>query len=292
MSILPARPWLLSLAALCAFCAARADDIIAEETAEQELSASGRKWLSFHAFADVETAYICRGTIYDTRPYSAQYAAVEADLDMFGVIEPSIWTYSAMSSSGQSSELLRYAYAEADYLLRYYYDIELAEGWRLRNGVGKQWVTNPGFRGGHTVVDWQVLQVLQTPWLTPYWRLRIIRRPFEETYWVVGVKRSFGLCEDLSFTADFFGDLGDARHFANLYGPNGAKPGASYHGGLQALNFVLRLDYRLVEHVGLFAFVGQFCLTSDDARDAVKATKAPEARRDLTYGGVGVAVDF
>lgn len=32
----------------------------------------------------------------------------------------------------------RYAYAEIDYLLRYYYDIDIAEGWRLRNGVGPQ----------------------------------------------------------------------------------------------------------------------------------------------------------
>ena len=60
---------------------------LADETAGE-----GRKWLSFSAFADVETAYICRGTIYDTRPFSAQYAAVEADLGTFGVIEPSIWT--------------------------------------------------------------------------------------------------------------------------------------------------------------------------------------------------------
>lgn len=291
MNTRPTRPLLLSFAALCVFCAARAEDIVADETAEA-VSAHGRKWLSFSAFADVETAYICRGTIYDTRPYSAQYAAVEADLDMFGVIEPSIWTYSAMSSSGQSSELRRYAYAEADYLLRYYYDINLADGWRLRNGVGKQWVTNPGFRGGHTVVDWQALQVLQMPWFTSYWRLRIIRRPFDETYWVVGVKRAFELCDGLTFTADFFGDLGDSRHFANLYGPNGVKPGANYHGGLQALNLVLRLDYRLAEHIGIFAFVGQFCLVSDDARDAVKSMKIPEARRDLTYGGVGLALDF
>ena len=44
--------------------------------------------------------------------------------------------------------------------------------------------------------------------------------------------------------------------------------------------------------IGLFAFVGQFCLVSDDARDAAKATKTPEARRDLTFGGVGVSFDF
>lgn len=109
---------------------------------------------------------------------------------------------------------------------------------------------------------------------------------------IVGVKRSFELCEGLTFTADFFGDLGDSRHYMNLYGPNGTKPGANYHGGLQALTLILRLDYRIVDHLSVFGFVGQFCLVSDDARDAVKAMKIPEARRDLTFGGIGLAVDF
>ena len=53
-----------------------------------------------------------------------------------------------------------------------------------------------------------------------------------------------------------------------------------------------RLDYALVEHVNLFAFVGQFCLLSSEARDAVKAADGPEMRRDITFGGVGIAVDF
>ena len=248
--------------------------------------------LSFNAYADIETAYICRGFVWDVRPYSAQYASAAVDLAPFGIIEPAIWTYSAMSSSGQSSHLSHYAYAEVDYLLRYYYDIDIAEGWRLRNGVGKQWVTNPGFSGGRSVIDWQALQVLQTPWVTPYWRLRVIRRPFDETYWVLGVKRSFEIMDDLTFTADFFGDVCDRRQMYNLYGDWARAKGRRMHGGLHALSLVLRLDYRLVEYVSLFAFVGQFCVVDGDARNAVKDASGPEFKRDLTFGGAGVAVDF
>lgn len=281
---------LVAMGMLCGF--AVAEDVVADETAEIEWDEAGHKWLALHAFADVETAYLCRGYVMDARPYSAQFAAGELDLAAFGKVEASVWTQSAMSEQGTSARMHRYAYAEADYRIRYYYDLDLAEGWRLRNGIGRQWVTNPGYAGGRTVTDFQALQALHTPWVTPYWRLRVLRRPIDETYWVVGVERSVELCDGLSFTADFFGDLGDSRHYANLYGPNGGVPGARYHGGLQALNLVLRLDYRLCEHVGLFAFVGQFCLVSDDARAAVKAMKVPEAKRDLTYGGVGVAMDF
>ena len=282
---------ILFIAALVA-CAAAANDVIAEETAEAELAAPSRKWFSFSAYADVESAYVCRGYVWDTRPYSAQYAAGEADLGVFGKVEVSVWTQSAMSDKGTSANMSRYAYAEVDYILRYYYDIDIAEGWRLRNGVGRQWVTNPGYVGGRTLCDWQALQVLSTPWITPYWRLRRIRKPIDETYWAVGVKRSFELCDGLTFTADFFGDFGNSRHYKNLYGPKMAKPGASYREGLQALNLVLRLDYRLAEHIGLFAFIGQFCLVSDDARAAAKSMKIPEAKRDLTFGGVGVSLDF
>ena len=275
---------LAALAPLFAF----ADDGETQPSFAEEL---GRR-LSVSASADIETAYVCRGYVWDSRPCSAQEAAAEAALGSLGSVAASVWTYSAMSRSGHSAEMSRYAYAEADYLLRWYYDVDLAEGWRLRNGLGRQWVTNPGFAGGRTVCDWQALQVLKTPWVTPYWRLRLLRRPIDETYWVVGVKRSFDIMEDLAFTVDFFGDLGDRRHFANLYGAKPGHPGSSWRGGLQALSLVLRLDYSLSEHVNLFAFVGQFSLVSDDARDAVKSTKAPEARRDLTYGGVGVSVGF
>ena len=132
--------------------------------------------------------------------------------------------------------------------------------------------------------------MLQNPWLTPYWRLRVIRQPIDETFWCVGVKRSFEIIDDLMFTIDFSGDIGDSRHYQNLYGPKAG--GRSYHGGLKDLMLVGRLDYTIMEYVGVFAFVGQFCLVSDDARDAVKEMHVPEARRDLTFGGVGVAVEF
>ena len=265
---------------------------VAGEAEGDDVSFVERKWLSFHAFADVETAYISRGYIWDTRPYSAQYADTLLDFGQFGRAEASVWSYSAMSSSGTSDKMSRYAYAEIDYLLRYYFDINIAEDWRLQNGVGRQWVTNPGYHGGRTITDWQVLQVLHNPWLTPYWRLRAIRRPIKELFWVSGVTRSFQLTEDLALTFDLSGDIGDNRRYVNLYGPRGGVDGARYRGGLKDFTFITRLDYALVDHVSLFAFIGQFCLLSSDARNAVKEAEGPEMRRDLTFGGVGVAIDF
>lgn len=273
-------------------CVAAADDIIAEELEEPKLDTTERKWLSFSAYADIETAYICRGFVWDTRPYSAQSASAALDLEAFGIPEVTVWSQSAMSSKGTSAHMSHYAYAEIDYLIRYYYDIELAEGWRLRSGVGRQWVTNPGYHGGRTLTDWQVLQVLGNPYLTPYWRLRVITRPIKELFWCVGVKKSFQVTDALTLTVDLSADLGDNRHFVNLYGPRDGVDGARYHAGLKDFNFVLRADYAIVDHVSLFAFVGEFFIVHSEAREAVKSLEGPEMRRDLTYGGVGISVDF
>ena len=251
-----------------------------------------RKWLSLHAYADIETAYVCRGYVWDSRPFSAQYVDAEINLADFGRLDGYVWTMSALSSKGHSTSM-RNAYNEVDYGIKYSYDVKLAEDWTLVNSVCRQWVTNPGVRhNAHSLIDWQASQVLRNPFVTPYWKLRYIRRPYQAAYWCVGAFRSFALTDTLSFTIDFFGDLGNARHFRHLFGPKPDHPGSDYNSGLHALNIVLRLDWQATEHLGFYAFAAQYSLVSHDARDAVHASTAEEAKCDLTYGGVGMKLDF
>ncbi len=248
--------------------------------------------LHLHAYADIETAYVCRGYVWDSCPYSAQYASGEIDFGAFGSFDAYVWTMSSMTSKGHSTPT-RNAYNEIDYGLRYAFDLELCKDWTLTSGAIRQWVTNPGVRhGGHSLIDWQAFQALKNPYLTPYWKLRYIRRPYQAAYWCAGVKRGFALLDDLVFTVDLFGDFGDARHFRHLFGPKPDNPDSNYHGGIHALTLMLRLDYRLAEHFTLYGFVAQYSLVSKDARDAVGASSAEEAKRDLTYGGVGLQFDF
>ena len=91
---------------------------------------------------------------------------------------------------------------------------------------------------------------------------------------------------------DVFGDCGDARHFASQYGLKPETPDSRYHGGLLELNLVLRLDYKITEWLNVYAFVWQFDVVSDKAHDTLKVTHLPEARRDLTVGGVGMSLNF
>ena len=128
--------------------------------------------------------------------------------------------------------------------------------------------------------------------MTPYYLLRRAYHGQKWCYWEVGLKRSFELYDRLAFTAQFFGELGDGRHFAAQYRANPNSGNGRYSGGLMDLNLILRLDYALTDWLGIFAFVHQFDIVSDDARDALDRSSAPEAIKDLTIGGVGFPLNF
>lgn len=248
--------------------------------------------LALHAYTDIQTAYISRGYVWDSRPINTQFADVETILGDFGSVDVYVWTMSTFSSKGHSTPM-RYAYNEFDYGISYSYAWEITEDWRLKNGVTRQWVTSPGVRGKwHSLIDWQAFQALENPYVVPYWRLRAIQKPYCAAYWCVGAKKTFELTEALSFTIDFAGHLGNASHFRRMFGPDSDEPDSSWKAGIHAVTLVFRFDYRLTDYLGLYAFVGQLDIIDDDARDAVKASTAKEAKRDLTYGGVGVALDF
>ena len=287
---------MMSFGCIVAVCAMAIADEPTAQTHDSAVHDAGfveaaHKWVSLSAFAEIQSAYLARGAVVDSNPFSAQFADAELLFGDFGHVGGHAWSVTSLSRTGQSAPK-RCAYNEVDYNLHYVYDWNIADGWTLENRVARQWVTLPGYRGGgvHTICEWHAAQALHNPWVTPYWLLRHATRPGHWSYWDVGVKRSFGICDDLSFTVDIFGELGDAHHFAAQYG--GRPGGEAYHSGLQALNLVLRLDYKITEYLGIYAFVWQFDLVSDAARDAVKASSAPEAKRDITVFGVGVSLNF
>ncbi|MBQ7189724.1 MAG: hypothetical protein IJR99_09950 [Kiritimatiellae bacterium] len=263
-----------------------------QEGAETNLLQRVKNHVSLSAFADIESSYLARGMVVDKRPFSAQFINGEILLDEFGHFGGHAWSVSSLSSQGQGARR-RNAYNEVDYNIHYVYDLELAEEWSLENRVARQWVTLPGYKPhANTFCEWHAAQSLKTPYVTPYYLLRHCCQPTDWNYWDVGVKRTFGLTDTVSFTLDFFGDFGDARHFALQYGPKPSNPQSNYHGGLQALNLMARLDWKLTEFLSVYTFVWQFDIVSDDARDSLKASNAPESKRDITVGGVGLAVNF
>lgn len=280
--------------AICVSAAFADEPVAAEQDAETgnttNLIAQAREWVSFSAFVEIQSAYLARGMVVDAHPFSAQFVDGEVKLGRFGHVGGHAWSVTSLSGTGQGAPK-RNAYNEVDYNIHYVYDWNIADDWTLENRAARQWVTLPGYHGkASTFCEWHAAQALQNPYVTPYWLLRHCCRPSPWNYWDVGLKRSFEILDDLFFTIDFFGELGDEHHFVAQYGPN--VGGTHYHGGLQALNLVFRFDYNITEYFGIYAFAWQFDLVSDDARDTVKASFAPESKRDLTVFGVGMSLSF
>ena len=276
------RNAILALCAMCAVFAAKGETNLVHEVIKRT---------HVSAYADIETAYWARGVISDKKPYSAQFIDLSFDLNPFGRIGGYVWTASALATSGQSYTR-RNAYNEFDYAVYYGYGLELAEDWALETTIAKKWVVLPGYRPHvHSFSEWDISQSLKNPYVTPYYLLRRAYHGQQWCYWDVGLTRSWKFLEDFTFTATFFGEFGDSRHFAAQYGANPHGNGR-YSDGLMALNLLLRLDYAVTENFGIFAFVHQFDVVSSDARAALGASSKPETVKDLTIGGIGVQLNF
>lgn len=262
----------------------------AEEAASNLISKACKR-VNVHAYADIESAYWARGAIVDEKPYSAQFVDLSLNLEPFGRVGGYAWSVSSLADSGQSAKR-RNAYNEVDYGVYYGYGLDLAEGWILDTSVAKKWVTLPGYRPhASTISEWNFSQSLKNPYVTPYYLMRRAYNGQKWCYWDVGLTRSWKFLEDFTFTATAFGELGNSRHFASQYGANPHGNGR-YSNGLMALNLLLRLDYTVTEHFGLFAFIHQFDVVSSDARAALDVDASPQSRKDMTIFGVGMAVNF
>ena len=276
------RDAILALCAMCAVFAAKGETNLVHEVIKRT---------HVSAYADIETAYWARGVISDKKPYSAQFIDLSFDLNPFGRIGGYVWTASALATSGQSYTR-RNAYNEFDYAVYYGYGLELAEDWTLETTIAKKWVVLPGYRPHvHSFSEWDISQSLKNPYVTPYYLLRRAYHGQQWCYWDVGLTRSWEFLDGFTFTATFFGEFGDSRHFAAQYGANPHGNGR-YSDGLMALNLLLRLDYAVTENFGIFAFVHQFDVVSSDARAALGASSKPETVKDLTIGGIGVQLNF
>ena len=261
------------------------------ESAETNLWKAAANRLHVAAYADVESAYWARGAIVDKNPYSAQFVELDADLAPFGYVGGYAWSVSSMSRRGQAANRQNF-YNEVDYAAYYGYAWEIAEDWTLDSTFGPKWVTLPGYHPhAETIYEWNFSQRLKNPYVTPYYLMRRAYHPYDWCYWDVGLTRGWELVDRLTMTVTLFGEFGNSRHFMSQYGPHPGGDG-SYANGLMALNLLVRFDYAVTDWLGLFAFVHQFDVVCEDARDALDANTNPESLKDLTIFGVGAMVKF
>ena len=91
-----------------------ADALRAEDRVDADVPDVPHKWLSFSGFADVETAYLCRGFVWDTHPFSSQYADGTLNLGPFGRFSGYAWSMLSWSPASHVCDI-HYRFSEIDY---------------------------------------------------------------------------------------------------------------------------------------------------------------------------------
>lgn len=247
------------------------------------------------AYADVETAYKARGVVIDRHPIIVQSVEPMFDLAPFGMVGFDVWSVSSLSHSGQSFNR-RYAYNEVYYDVFYCYDWEFADDWKLSSAVWYGWDTVPGFRDGSKgFSEWNFTQELVNPYVTPYYQLECVVQGDGHCLWTAGLKRTFELAKQLKLTVNFFTELADNRHLQGLYGPNPYSGDGRYRDCFLALDLDVRLAYYITEWMNVYMFVHQFDTVSSQMRHTEHLAHRlgyAEALPDITYGGVGLQIQF
>ena len=258
-------------------------------------NACGLDFMSLTVGGDVRSAYLSRAKVCEARPMAAQYATADIPFDWIapiGRLGVDFWTISSLTHKMDDIHKNMF-FHERDFTLRYGYDWQIADDWRLASDVMSTWVNLPGYIHGsdHSTHEWRCAQRLDNPWITPYYLVRRAIHPRDWLYVRIGAQHAFHLTDTLSLTPNFYAELGNENHYQQRYGAKD-PPWSKYHGGVQALNAVLTLSWKVTEWASLFASVQQFDMVDSDARDRTKARKTHNARRDLTVGTVGVICKF
>jgi hypothetical protein len=249
--------------------------------------------IELNAQAYVQSAYHSRGKISEDRPIEANLVTAMMNLDFAG--ELGLWHWQYHSLTPRCRYRADRMFRESDWAIYYRNSYGIAEDWSRKSEYQQRWFTYPflhsEYRGDCHRVDTEIWGrlTLDNPYLVPSGTIRRGLHRKDYTYFKVGLHRQFEIFEDLSFTPGAYMELADQKTFVQRYGKR--EGGGNYRTGPQALNIVLRFDYRLTDWLKLYASVTQFDIVSSQARHNTSGF-GPVAKRDIAYFTVGVSVTY
>ena len=255
------------------------------------LAASVLSPFFFEVTPEVRSSYVSLGKLVEDRPMQITSARVGVDAGAFGRFGVRNWDVSSLTD--RRADVHRHALYHTEFGPTWQYDIDIVEGWRLKNDLTRSWTMYRGFESeasNRTYHWYQLDQSLENPYITPYWDTLTLIEPSQWTRLRFGVRRDFDLTETLTLSAWADGVWGCKRRFAARYGD---EPYHQFLGGAFCTSIVgLQLSWRFAEGWCVYAKVRQFDTINQQARRAEKRKSAYYARRDIAIGTIGVAYEF
>lgn len=255
------------------------------------LTAVAASLLSVTFSPEIRTAYLSRGKIVEDRPIQANGLRLEAKLgedQRFGRV--GFWHFDYSSLTPRVNRAGERFMHEFDWGATYHYDFQIADEWQLSNEVMPCWILVPH---SSPTMEWWVNQSLKNPYLVPTWLMRRGTDGAKFAYFKVGVKKPISLQEanwslirPLTLTPGIYSELGNSSLMTLRYGK--VDNGESISTGIQSFLAEIRADYKLTEHVSLYASLLQFDLINKKAR---RQSHKPNSR-DLTILTMGIRMSF
>ena len=240
---------------------------------------------------EVRTTYVSLGKLVEDRPMQITSARAGVDAGAFGRFGVRNWDVCSLSD--RRADVHRHAFYHTEVGPTWQYDLDLADGWRLRNDLTRSWTFYRGFESeasNRTYHWYQLDQSLENPYLVPFWRLRKCFRGNDYFYFKAGARRKFPFLGDFSLTPSVYTEGGSSHDLKRVLGDR--RGGGEWYAGVASVSFRMELDWRLCENVTAFAFVEQYEVVGGDARRTIRASSYRCAHGDWTLGGVGQRLRF
>ena len=240
---------------------------------------------------EVRSTYQSLGKIVEDRPMQITNVRVGYDVGDFGRFGIRNWDVSSLTD--RRHDVHRHALYHTEFGPTWQYDIDIADGWRLKSDLTRSWTLYRGFENresNRTYHWWQIDQSLENPYVVPFYRLRRCFRGNDYVYFKAGVRRKFTVWESLSFTPSLFAEGGSSRNNRRVLGekPDWGKWGS----GVSSVSFRLETAWAFNENVSVFAFVEQYEVVGRSARHANAESSYRCAHNDWTHGGIGLRLKF
>ena len=239
---------------------------------------------------DVRSTYLSLGKIVEDAPMQVSNTRLFYDTGDFGKIGFRNWNVSSLTD--RRTDIHRHLWYHTEYGVCWDYDLRLADGWKLYNGLTSSWTVYDGFsdsRSEKTYWWWQLDQALVNPFAIPFWRIRRCVDGSDYLYVRVGVRRKFRIWEGLYLMPELALDGGNARNQRRVFGsvPSCGRLG----GGFYSISPRREFGWRFNDYLTLFAWIEQYeVLGSARTTNARSSNKC--LHNDWTHGGVGLRVSF
>ena len=241
----------------------------------------------FEATPEVRSTYQSLGKIVEDRPMQITLIRAGVDAGEFGRFSVRNWDVSSLTD--RRRDVHRHALYHIECGLTWQYDVDIADGWRIKNDLTRSWTIYRGFSadsGNRTYHWYQLDQSVENPYLVPFWRVRKCFRGNDYLYFRAGVRRKFVFADDFYVLPSVFADGGSSRNQKRVFGPK--RGGGDWREGASAVSLRLEFGWRISECLTAFAFVEQYEVVGDDERRTNRASSYRCAHNDWTHCGVGL----